>query len=676
MLFYRLEYKAEKAIQTRKGGICCLEEDRIIECEDLAAINSITWKKLGVALYISGVREGNIILYASVKHSAIKAEGGLSAALQAYMDGISLSGNAVGALNEVTMFEFECNLLHAARSGFIDTIRQELSMLALNPISRSVFKNSEEMTSAFYCKEEAIQKATQHLCANSLLSEINRICMPGTPTRFLGHPVHYILSAGSSVAAERLREPLLGALLANGRLQSRRVCIIDFSLIDEHIGFGDLNELLTSMDGCTMVYQIGAPNTDSEYADSRQEIVDWIVESIRKSRRNILHIIELIGMTKKYAEELAEQLCGITVVQLREDAAPHDDACRYLRQLAKEHEAANCESLCEELHAEEEKSYTSTELDRIFDAWYDNYLRTEVFAQYTSLSQAASNKAVKKKEGALAELNAMIGLAQTKRIILEIIDFHKAQKLFSEKGFSTKRPAMHMAFYGNPGTAKTTVARLVAQIMKDSCLLSEGNLVEVGRSNLVGKYVGWTAPTVKKCFQQAKGSVLFIDEAYSLVDERDGLYGDEAINTIVQEMENAREDTVVIFAGYPDKMRAFIEKNPGLRSRIAFHVDFPDYNATELMDILRLMMGKKQLQLDKNAETKIYSIFASAVGSENFGNGRFVRNLLERALLAQATRLMRLDPNEITAHEISTLLAEDFSVPQQCIAPLKRTIGF
>ena len=154
---------------------------------------------------------------------------------------------------------------------------------------------------------------------------------------------------------------------------------------------------------------------------------------------------------------------------------------------------------------------------------------------------------------------------------------------------------MHMVFTGNPGTAKTTVARLFAQIMKENGLLPVGDLIEVGRADLVGKYVGWTAPTVKAKFAAAKGSVLFIDEAYSLVDDKDGLFGDEAINTIVQEMENQRDDTVVIFAGYPDKMEQFLKKNPGLRSRIAFHIPFEDYKPAELLDIFTLMAKKQKL---------------------------------------------------------------------------------
>ena len=223
-----------------------------------------------------------------------------------------------------------------------------------------------------------------------------------------------------------------------------------------------------------------------------------------------------------------------------------------------------------------------------------------------------------------------------------------------------------MIFTGNPGTAKTTVARLAAKIFRDNNLLPNGKLIEVGRADIVGEYVGQTAPLVKEIFRKAKGSVLFIDEAYSLVDDRDGLYGDEAINTIVQEMENHRDDTIVIFAGYPDKMEQFMNKNPGLRSRIAFHVDFPDYSESELMDITKLMMKNKGMTLSDDAEQKLAKIFSEAVKLHDFGNGRFVRNLLEQAVMNLANRLSDMSSSVISDKELTTLVADDFEMPKLC----------
>lgn len=235
---------------------------------------------------------------------------------------------------------------------------------------------------------------------------------------------------------------------------------------------------------------------------------------------------------------------------------------------------------------------------------------------------------------------------------------------------------MHMVFTGNPGTAKTTVARLFSRIMKENELLSRGHLVEVGRGDLVGRYVGWTAKTVEEKFRQADGGVLFIDEAYSLVDDRDGSYGDEAINSIVQQMENRRDSMIVIFAGYPDKMESFLDKNPGLRSRIAFHVDFPDYSTDELCDIAKHVGKAKGLKLSEDALSKLSEVFEAARLSPDFGNGRYVRNVIEHTEMNMAGRLLSIEPETMTAEALTTITAEDVDMPERKPEKREKRIGF
>ena len=276
----------------------------------------------------------------------------------------------------------------------------------------------------------------------------------------------------------------------------------------------------------------------------------------------------------------------------------------------------------------------------------------------------------------MAELDSLIGLESVKREVRSLVNLIKVRRLREAAGLPSAPMSLHMVFTGNPGTAKTTVARLFAQIMKENGLLPVGDLIEVGRADLVGKYVGWTAPTVKKKFEAANGSVLFIDEAYSLVDDKDGLFGDEAINTIVQEMENQRDDTVVIFAGYPDKMEQFLKKNPGLRSRIAFHIPFEDYKPAELLDIFTLMAKKQKLELAPLVRERLLPIFSLATKQPDFGNGRFVRNLLEKSRMKQASRLVRLDPDTVTMEMVSTLLPEDIDAPQLPQKEERRVLGF
>lgn len=170
--------------------------------------------------------------------------------------------------------------------------------------------------------------------------------------------------------------------------------------------------------------------------------------------------------------------------------------------------------------------------------------------------------------------------------------------------------------------------------------------------------------------------MLFIDEAYSLVDDRDGSFGDEAINTIVQEMENHRDDVVVIFAGYPDKMERFLQKNPGLRSRIAFHVGFEDYTTENLCDIARLIAKQKGLRLTDDAYEKLRTVFDSVVNEHDFGNGRYVRNVIEKAKMAQATRLLSTDIDSVTSADIATIVADDIELPAVTKKSDVKAIGF
>ena len=217
---------------------------------------------------------------------------------------------------------------------------------------------------------------------------------------------------------------------------------------------------------------------------------------------------------------------------------------------------------------------------------------------------------------------------------------------------------------GGPGTGKTTVARLVAKLYYFMGILPQGQLVETDRSGLVAGYLGQTAIKTQKVIEEAMGGVLFIDEAYSLVDDRDGSYGDEAINTIVQEMENNREDTIVIFAGYPDKMEKFLERNPGLRSRIAFHIPFADYSPDELCAIATHIADGQKLTIAQEAQDKLRRVFAVACKQSDFGNGRYARNLIEKAKMAQANRLMASDLSTITDEQLHTLCAADIEEPK------------
>ncbi|MDO4179501.1 MAG: AAA family ATPase [Phascolarctobacterium sp.] len=258
------------------------------------------------------------------------------------------------------------------------------------------------------------------------------------------------------------------------------------------------------------------------------------------------------------------------------------------------------------------------------------------------------------------ELKALIGLESVKKLADQIIASTVMDKKRSTINNKIPSSTKHMIFTGEPGSAKTTVARLLAGALKEKGALETGVFVECGRQDLVGKYTGWTAAQVSEKFVQAKGGVLFIDEAYSLASNDD--FGQEAINTIVQEMENHRDDVIVIFAGYPDKMESFLNQNQGLKSRIAFHVDFPNYNVAELVDIFKKMSGDKGFTMEEEGLIIVKEMCEAASSVPDFGNGRFVRNILEQAILKQSERLFATyGTQEVPERELFTLKKEDIN---------------
>lgn len=282
-----------------------------------------------------------------------------------------------------------------------------------------------------------------------------------------------------------------------------------------------------------------------------------------------------------------------------------------------------------------------------------------------------------KAKGYMEMLNVLIGLEEVKEQVRKIAAFAKMKKEMAVNGNKNLSMALNMEFVGNPGTAKTTVARIIAGIFNEIGLLNSNELVEVGRVDLVAKYEGQTASKVKEAFQKAKGKVLFIDEAYSLVENWEGAFGDEAIDTIVQEMENNREDTIVIFAGYPDKMKSFFDRNPGLSSRVPFSIRFADYSAEELLGISELEAQRRGFSISEEAKDKIISICKMALGHPEMGNGRFCRNLIENAILNYAFRLYGDD--DIPENIEYVLHDEDIATPTEVMTSSgnqPRVIGF
>lgn len=255
----------------------------------------------------------------------------------------------------------------------------------------------------------------------------------------------------------------------------------------------------------------------------------------------------------------------------------------------------------------------------------------------------------------------LVGLAPVKTRVREIAALLLVEKLRRSVGLVAAAPPLHMSFTGNPGTGKTTVAMRIASILHSLGYIRKGHLVAVTRDDLVGQYIGHTAPRTKEVLKRAMGGVLFIDEAYYLYrpeNERD--YGQEAIEILLQVMENQRDDLVVVFAGYKDRMDRFFTSNPGLASRVAHHIDFPDYTADELFAIAGLMLARMQYALSEPAAQALREYIELRKLQPNFANARSIRNALDRARLRAANRLFEDRGTPLSRESLATLEADDF----------------
>ena len=582
------------------------------------------------------------------------------------------------SIEEITADRFNDYLCTASRISNFDAndIREKLGM-------EKVFGRRSHRELEF--TESFIEKnALVHYSAD-LDAELCRIKKCGKP-EYKFNPVHYIIGGNSHESRECLLARLLNELMENGRLSIPRYTKI---LIDNSRRFRDdfksmaeeCDALFRISEGGAVVFEIeGKIGTDKDRSSFIQEAIKAVCKGAKNNLKNTLCIFLLPDNNHASAAQICGYMPEATFVEIRENTMGAEKAIDYLKSLAKNDKIRANKSLYNDIA--EDGSYYIDELNVVYNGWFKKTVIGKNFPEYAECFEKQAVRQVKENEKAVGdayeELMSMIGLTEAKKVINEAIDYFKAQKLFADCGFTGDSPSMHMVFTGSPGTAKTTVARLFARIMRDNGILSKGSFVEVGRADLVGMFVGWTANIVKEKFKQAEGGVLFIDEAYSLVDDRSGSFGDEAINTIVQEMENNRDDTIVIFAGYSDKMQEFLNKNPGLRSRIAFHIQFEDYSTDELFEIAKLMSEKKRTILAEGVKENMISIFEAARAKEDFGNGRFVRNLMEKARMKQASRLIHNGGKLITREEAATLIPEDFEMPvlYEKKENVRKTIGF
>jgi probable Rubsico expression protein CbbX len=278
---------------------------------------------------------------------------------------------------------------------------------------------------------------------------------------------------------------------------------------------------------------------------------------------------------------------------------------------------------------------------------------------------ATINLAAEYESSGIAEVlqeldDELIGLEPVKQRIRETAALLLVDKARREMGLSQETPTLHMSFSGNPGTGKTTVALKIAGLLHRLGYVRKGHLVSVTRDDLVGQYIGHTAPKTKEVLKKAMGGVLFIDEAYYLYrpdNERD--YGQEAIEILLQVMENNRDDLVVVMAGYADRMDKFFSANPGFRSRIAHHIEFPDYGDGELIEIAEKMLAEQSYEFDDAARAAMVEYIDLRRAQPHFANARSIRNALDRARLRQANRLFTHSKGPLDAKALSTICEND-----------------
>lgn len=282
----------------------------------------------------------------------------------------------------------------------------------------------------------------------------------------------------------------------------------------------------------------------------------------------------------------------------------------------------------------------------------------ELIQQYQAERSGATDVSAEEHHDYLAELHSLVGLNRVKEDVESLRNLIKIQALRAQQGLPNSQVSYHCVFTGNPGTGKTTVARIIAGIYKELGILKKGHLVETDRSGLVGEYVGQTAPKTNAKVDEALDGVLFIDEAYSLVAGGND-YGAEAIATLLKRLEDNRDRLVVILAGYTDEIREFIESNPGLQSRFNRYIHFNDYSTEELMDVFKYNLKRSRYKIKRDAYELLYEKVSYAVSTKdkNFGNARYVRNIFEKVIQQQANRLAK--QISIVSEDLSLITKED-----------------
>ena len=680
MIYYKLKANVQncKKIINKIQEKCEVESSK--KWDIIQAVNKILESSStdDFTIYATNIDKNNIhmIVAATIEYVAKNKieDQVIDIVNENFISGVTVS------IEEVTSHDFYKMITGAFNDNYIETSRHSvMNKLSIDYFDVNEFKLKEAIEvkrSTTY--NQAKKEAANILSDRSMLDELGRIYDPVNPEEFYGHPVHYIIKCGSNEAGYKMALLLVRSLLARKRLPGARIERLT-DIRDDCYEDNRLYDLMKNAKGNTVVIETcGRYSSDiGNIASAYENVVDEFEKMINKHNKDTLFILIVDENKKGFSDSLISKLQeGMSFITIEEGAGDTKTARAYINRLVKESSVADYLEDSKKTIVLDKDSYKASELHKEFNKWREECVRSSIYKSYANMviERSTTIKTGKSKQ----KLDNLIGLEKVKELVEQIIASNVVDKRRRDLIPNQECASRHMLFTGNPGSCKTTVARIIADVLKEEKVLDTGAYVECGRADLVDQYVGWTARKVRSQFRKAQGGILFIDEAYALIDDTRS-FGDEAINTIVQEMENHREDTIVIFAGYPDKMEEFLNKNEGLRSRIAFHVDFPDYKVEDLNKILEKMLKDRGYEASKDGIAKAEELFEKATRISDFGNGRFARNVLEQAILKQSVRLYRkYEGREIPKEEINLLIADDFELDN--IIPSKKnttkTFGF
>ena len=626
----------------------------------IAAVNSYMYKRLDNDVCFFAYREEGNTTFAVFSYDEKK--GAFIDAFE-HITGVLKEDFSVNRIKtvpcEITMYQALDFLLEARRRDFMNLTTR---LIEASNLWIYNYYNSETKSFHFDFKERIVPEKSS--CKNAIydqtfIDELINIEEHKNASGFTGNMVHYVVSGHSIEAVKDMTETLMQSLIKAERISSRRMEVISEIEPDVYLVQNHLNDIIEGNYGGVVVLDLtekfGCDPVDYTLTSK------YIVNLLKEYRNKCLFVFTYNMDNPGFSYQILPQINKYVIpVMLREGRGDRRAAIRYMKALIKDSAYAEYAGQAGEfMKLFPGNEFTQTDVLMAYEQFESWCLNKNVLHAYNyDMSQEFMLDRDGSTDSSYDKLNKLIGLNIVKKRIESIIASDIVEKeRIKHKGKDYQACSMNMIFGGNPGSAKTTVAKLFAGIAKEKGILKSGAFVERGGMDLDG--LGCVT-AIREAFLAAKGGVLFIDEAYSMVS-------DTAVTVLIQEMENRREDVIVILAGYNDRMHDFMKINEGLKSRIPHWVDFPDYTADELTDIFKLMIEERGFQVTDEATKEAHYIFEKVRNTDNFGNGRYVRNLIDRASQNQAVRLLSdgKDASVMKKKELFQITKDDISLLEE-----------